>query len=68
MALGTRRLPEILTSSVICYTSMLSRTALAVKVMEFVKNDFLGARASRPHKAWHNRGYLRRYLLRSTAN
>ena len=26
--------------------------------MELVKNDSLGARASRPHKAWHNRGYL----------
>ena len=26
--------------------------------MELVENDNLGARASRPHKAWHNRGYL----------
>ena len=26
--------------------------------MEPAKNAPLGARASRPHKAWHNRGYL----------
>ena len=37
---------------------MISRTVLAVEAMELVKNDSLGARASRPHKAWHNRGYL----------
>ena len=37
---------------------MISRTVLAVEAMELVKNDNLGARASRPHKAWHNRGYL----------
>ena len=29
-----------------------------MEAMELVKNDCLGARASRPHKAWHNRGYL----------
>ena len=29
--------------------------------MELVKNAPLGARASRPHKAWHNRGYLRHF-------
>ena len=37
---------------------MISRTVLAVEAMELVKNDCLGARASRPHKAWHNRGHL----------
>ena len=37
---------------------MISRTVLAVEAMELVKNDNLGARASRPHKIWHNRGYL----------
>ena len=26
--------------------------------MEPAKNAPLGARASHPHKAWHNRGYL----------
>ena len=29
-----------------------------VKTEKSSDDDFLGARASRPHKAWHNRGYL----------
>ena len=37
---------------------MISRTVLKAVALELVKNNHLGARASRPHKAWHNRGCL----------
>ena len=36
-------------------TAPISRTILAVEALRLVKKDPPGARASRPHKAWHDR-------------
>ena len=35
-------------------TAPISRTLLAVEALRLVKKDHPGARASRPHKAWHD--------------
>ena len=40
------------------YTAIISRTGLAVQAMVSVNKAHPGARAARPHKNWHDRGYL----------
>ncbi len=40
------------------YTAIISRTGLAVQAMVSVNKAHPGARASRPQRNWHDRGYL----------
>ena len=49
--------PWVYTSLATWCTAPISRTILAVEAIRLVKKDHLGARASRPHKAWHSPAY-----------
>ncbi len=59
--------PSVYSSLATWCTAPISRILLAVEAMRLVKKDPLGARASRPHKAWHSDAYLPHFNQPGTA-